>query len=290
MTGAQDLPVRLAPGSQDYAAAEFVHHSSGLRTSTDIVIADALRKQYPSLKLTVSPQQNANLLGFAGAGHAQITPLDDVESFSWREYLSAGSRIGGQPGVLLDAVQFGKYMYKWNDHDIILYIVDGRDGNTSYPQIINQYILSSTQRVADDLITEAAKFSSVLHNEVWVFDQGYWQKSAELWQSVQKSEWEDVILDKDMKKAIITDVEQFFDSRDTYEKLKVPWKRGIIYYGPPGNGKTISIKAMMHSLYKRKEPIPTLYVRTLVSVSELLGSLRTCNWLTGSSMRVRSIR
>lgn len=46
-------------------------------------------------------------------------------------------------------------------------------------------------------------------------------------------------------------VENFFDGRDTYENLKVPWKRGIIYYGPPGNGKTISIKAMMHSLYQR---------------------------------------
>ena len=30
-----------------------------------------------------------------------------------------------------------------------------------------------------------------------------------------------------------------------------------------GNGKTISIKAMMHSLYHLKDPVPTLYVRTL---------------------------
>nr|GFD61087.1 hypothetical protein [Tanacetum cinerariifolium] len=55
------------------------------------------------------------------------------------------------------------------------------------------------------------------------------------------------------------------------QKLKVPWKRGIIYYGPPGNGKTISIKAMMNSLYKRgangdtRMAVPTLYVRTLSS-------------------------
>lgn len=67
-----------------------------------------------------------------------------------------------------------------------------------------------------------------------------------------------------MKDAIIGDVNTFFDSRDTYEKLKVPWKRGIIYYGPPGNGKTISIKAMMHMLYERKpQNVPTLYVKNL---------------------------
>ena len=34
-----------------------------------------------------------------------------------------------------------------------------------------------------------------------------------------------------MKNAIRNDVENFYDSRATYEKLKVPWKRGIIYYG-----------------------------------------------------------
>lgn len=102
-----------------------------------------------------------------------------------------------------------------------------------------------------------------MHNEVWVFDQGYWQKSFELYDSVQKASWEDVILDESMKEAIIRDVDTFFDSRDTYEKLKVPWKRGVIYYGPPGNGKTVSIKAMMHALYDRKKPVPTLYVKTL---------------------------
>lgn len=36
-------------------------------------------------------------------------------------------------------------------------------------------------------------------------------------------------------------------------------------YRPPGNGKTISIKATMHTLYSRPDPIPTLYVRSLTS-------------------------
>ncbi|KAF7845796.1 hypothetical protein BT93_L0630 [Corymbia citriodora subsp. variegata] len=68
-----------------------------------------------------------------------------------------------------------------------------------------------------------------------------------------------------MKKALIKDVDNFFDGRETYARLKVPWKRGAIYYGPPGNGKTISIKAMMHTLYNRKPQVPTLYVKSLVS-------------------------
>jgi transitional endoplasmic reticulum ATPase len=202
----------------------------------------------------------------ANAGHASAEPLTETDCWLWREYAAPVRRLDGETGGLINTVQFGKYTYRWKSHDFIVYLVNGRDGGSSYPVVINQYVLSPSDALTDKLILAAGQFSSSLHGEVWVFDGGFWQKSRELWESVQKSEWEDVILDEGMKKAIIHDVDNFFDSRETYEKLRVPWKRGIIYHGPPGNGKTISIKAMMHSLYKRKEPIPTLYVRSLASV------------------------
>jgi len=105
----------------------------------------------------------------------------------------------------------------------------------------------------------------VLHDEIWVFNRGFWQKDYQLYENVLKSRWEDVILDKEMKDDLIDTAERFFDSREQYDRLGVPWKRGVIFYGPPGNGKTISIKATMHTLYKRTPEVPTLYVKSLVS-------------------------
>ena len=63
-----------------------------------------------------------------------------------------------------------------------------------------------------------------------------------LWQSIQTSLWENVIQDASMKKDLVNVVQRFLDLRDRYKKLGVPWKRGVIFHGPPGNGKTISIK------------------------------------------------
>lgn len=120
----------------------------------------------------------------------------------------------------------------------------------------------------DALLLAAGKWTSQLHEEIFIFDNGYWEKSKDLWNSVCGSSWDDVILDPDMKKNLIDDVQGFFNNQLVYKKFSVPWKRGIILHGVPGNGKTVSIKALMASLYSRAEPIPSLYVKSLTTACQ----------------------
>lgn len=142
-------------------------------------------------------------------------------------------------------------------------------GGRQYPNVENYYVLTHDRRRARELLLAAGRWGADLHGEAWVYDQGYWQKSAELYRSVMQAEWANVILAPAMKRALIDDHLSFFAARDTYARLRVPWKRGVIYHGPPGNGKTISIKATMHMLYDLKTPVPTLYVRSLFSVRDI---------------------
>lgn len=257
------------PRHPQSATAAYLDHSSATRISTDTVIARALKAQYPSLELTIVSMWNCQLLSYAAAGHAVAEPVADSDAdpatLSWKLYAPPARRLDGGNGALGDQPIFAKYLYRWSGYEFIAYLVDGRDGASSYPQIRNFYILSSEPHVADRLIMAAGKWSDELHEEILIFDQGNWSKSKELYASIRGARWEDVILEEGMKKAVIEDHLSFFRSRDTYTGLKVPWKRGIIYYGPPGNGKTISIKATMNMLYRQTPEIPTLYVRTLAS-------------------------
>jgi hypothetical protein len=43
-----------------------------------------------------------------------------------------------------------------------------------------------------------------------------------------------VILSPDFKQEIQSDVSNFFSSEAVYHELAVPWKRGVIFLGPPG--------------------------------------------------------
>jgi transitional endoplasmic reticulum ATPase len=74
------------------------------------------------------------------------------------------------------------------------------------------------------LLTTVGSWLQELHNEVLVYDQGFWQKNRELWEEIQKASWDDVILKKDKKEAIQSTIRDFFNNEAIYRELQVPWK------------------------------------------------------------------
>lgn len=270
MTDGPESPPPATASESDITTRRYFSNASGRRVNTACVVLETLHYQYPDLHIVVSPERGSNLLDFAAAGHARAELIDSdaarfPESLKYKTYVPPARRLDDEEGRLAGWVDYGKFAYDWEDNKFIIYLADGRDGMSSYPQVRNYYILTKDKAKADALIVAAGKWSSEVQEEVWVFDQGNWQKSSELFRSIMQSSWDNVILDKEMKNAIIGDHLTFFTSRDSYARLKVPWKRGLLYYGPPGNGKTISIKATMKMLWELEKPVITLYVRSLAS-------------------------
>lgn len=255
----------------DEAFDAFFDHCSGSRVNTQAVIAAALKEEHPKLEQVIVTADNCNLINFAQqTGLAQFQILQDHSrrqltptSLSLIRYLAPAHRT--EPGSLGVEIQLAKYAYQWQSNDFIVYYIDGRDGTSPYPKQELIFVLTKDKQAALELVQAAGTWSNELHGQVWEYDQGYWSKSKELYNSFIHASWDSVILDEKRKEEIINDHLSFFRSRETYRNLQVPWKRGILYYGPPGNGKSISIKAMMHTLYTLPDPVPTLYVRSLAS-------------------------
>ena len=85
----------------------------------------------------------------------------------------------------------------------------------------------------DELIKEIGKWQiPPPPGDKWVYVyDGWWFRSRALYDQVKNASWDDVILDEGMKKQITSLMHKFFDSREIYKNLGVPWKRGVIFHG-----------------------------------------------------------
>jgi len=57
-----------------------------------------------------------------------------------------------------------------------------------------------------------------------------------------------VILDGRLAETLVDDVKEFFNSREWYYNLGIPYRRAYLFYGPPGTGKTSFVTALAGQL------------------------------------------
>jgi hypothetical protein len=59
--------------------------------------------------------------------------------------------------------------------------------------------------------------------------------------------WDDLVLDQSVLSLLRDDFESFFKRESWFRKNRLPFRRGYLLHGPPGNGKSTAIRAMMTS-------------------------------------------
>lgn len=185
-------------------------------------------------------------------GHCRLTSLAvpaPVTVSSWggldrdeivNETTHGAWRIECKDGEILHAVSS-----RWRD---------GYDNET------RTWLLARSQEVARAFALDLARTTNDPGESILVFHGSCWNRNRELYTATQQASFDGLVLARDLKQRIRDDFRRFLDSRRAYEEAGLSWRRGALFLGPPGNGKTHTLRALVKEL-----EIPSLYVQSVKS-------------------------
>lgn len=120
------------------------------------------------------------------------------------------------------------------------------------------WVLADSTEQAEEFILDLERKTHAPGEAILVFTNGRWNRSHALYQATQAASFDDLVLAEDVKDSLRRDFRQFLESEERYQRLNMAWRRRALLIGPPGNGKTHCVRALVKDL-----SISSLYVQSL---------------------------
>ncbi len=227
--------------------------TDALTLPTDAIgyhVTRQLETLFPDKYVLFSAACSFDLNQFVAAQHCERTTNPDTLS-------QVSTQFEGVGHGLEHNVVNGLYDIVWQNRTLQTVFITWLEGFHSQQSC---WIITESQAVAEDFFLRVCEWAAEVRGEVLVFDGGRWSKSAELYHAIKDATFENLVLPARLKQEIQDDFAQFFASRELYESYRIPWKRGVLLIGPPGNGKTHTVKSLINWL-----DIACLYVKSFKS-------------------------
>lgn len=191
-------------------------------------------------------------------------------AFPWR----ASEASKSENGMLVSQLGAGILQFMYKGTDFVVYKISWHPqnhyeyGQRALYDIVFEGTYEDWSKLASAghrLAADVYQWAGSIKDEIWVFQDGNWAKDKSLYRAINSSSWDNICLENEFVKNIRRDVRTFFESEDVYRGLGIVWKRGILMLGPPGNGKTETIKILLKefrqtSLYVKSFKTDRMYL------------------------------
>ncbi len=212
-------------------------------------VSERLTALFPHRALLETSDSDFNLAEYARAGHCALAHRPVPHSHRTVYWHGVEHRIE-------ELAQNTWLDVSWQGHRIEVLLLQLGDQQHSY-------ILAEDMEVARRFFATVCGWEARVHDEVLVFSRGHWAKDDRLFASIKGARLDNLVLRPGLKEEIQGDALRFFAARETYKTYGLPWKRGLLFAGPPGNGKTHAVKALVNALGQ-----PCLYVKSFKAGQE----------------------
>jgi chaperone BCS1 len=143
---------------------------------------------------------------------------------------------------------YGRHIFIHHGRLYFLYYTIENANNMRVENIsIYRMCCFNKREVAKEIINEGkaiVRKREYTGTNIYVSESDYWRR-----QTIRKDSFIPVLSNNQFDK-IINDIEQFKENENWYKERGINYKRGMLFYGPPGNGKTTAILSIAQRFKK----------------------------------------